>query len=125
VQSVADCFKGGSVASKIYIDNLPADITEERLKDTFAQIGEVETVKLKTDFITRRSKGRGIIEMALDVDAYRAVNCFNGATIKDRRIHLTEEMPLIERARTILSHQVQVLNEQGLGSILRKQKTLH
>jgi RNA recognition motif-containing protein len=89
------------MASRIYVENLPPDITEERLKDFFTQIGDVQSVKIKTDLITRRSTGRGFVEMSLDVDAYRAVNCFDGATIKDRRIHLEEAKPLLERAKSI------------------------
>jgi RNA recognition motif-containing protein len=113
-----------NVASKIYVENLPADVTEERLKDTFAQIGEVEAVRLKTDLLTRRSKGSAFIEMALDIDAYRAINCFDGATIKDRKIHVSEDKPLFERAKAILAHKVQALNAQRL-SLIRKQKTVH
>jgi hypothetical protein len=41
--------------------------------------------------------------MALDVDAYRAVNCFEGATFKNGIIHLREEDPLMERARNVLT----------------------
>jgi RNA recognition motif-containing protein len=89
------------MASRIYVKNLPPDITEERLKDFFAQIGEVQSVKIKTDLITRRSTGSGFVEMSLDVDAYRAVNCFEGATIRDKKIHVEEAKPLIERARNL------------------------
>jgi RNA recognition motif-containing protein len=92
----------GTMAKKIYVENLPCDISEEMLKDVFAQIGSVESVKLETDLITRRPKCAGYVEMSLDVDAFRAVNCFNGATFKDRRIHVEEPKPLYEWARAIL-----------------------
>jgi RNA recognition motif-containing protein len=93
------------MATKVYVENLPCDITEERLKDVFAQIGSVESVKLETDLITRRPKCAGYVEMSLDVDAYRAVNFFNGATFKDRIIHVEEPKPLYEWAREIIRNR--------------------
>jgi cold-inducible RNA-binding protein len=93
------------MATKVYVENLPCDISEERLKDVFAQIGSVESVKLETDLITRRPKCAGYVEMSLDVDAYRAVNFFNGATFKDRIIHVEEPKPFYEWAREILMNR--------------------
>jgi len=89
---------------KISIENLPTDITEERLRDVFGQIGEVQSVKLKTDLLTWRPNGQGIVDMALEVDAYRAINCFEGATFKDRKIHVRETYPLLEKAKIALEH---------------------
>lgn len=93
------------MTTKIYVENLPCDISEERLKDIFAQIGAIESVKLETDLITRRPKCAGYVEMSLDVDAFRAVNCFNGATFGNKKIHVEEIKPLYERAREILMSQ--------------------
>ena len=93
------------MATKIYVENLPCDISEERLRDIFAQIGSVESVKLETDLITGRPKCAGYVEMSLDVDAFRAVNCFNGATFKNRKIHVEEAKPFYEWAREILMNQ--------------------
>jgi RNA recognition motif-containing protein len=89
---------------KISVENLPPDITEDRLKDVFGQIGEVQSVKLKTDLLTWQPNGHGIVDMALEVDAYRAINCFEGARFKDRRIHVKEAYPLLEKARIAFEH---------------------
>ena len=110
------------MASKIYVENLPADLTEQGLKDIFAQIGDVQAVKIETDLLTKRSKGRGVVEMSLDVDAYRAVNCFEGATIKDRKIHLKEAKPLLERAKNIFAHGIAL---QGMSLGRSKEKHDH
>ncbi|MGE5809595.1 MAG: RNA recognition motif domain-containing protein [Nitrospirota bacterium] len=93
------------MATKIHVENLPCDISEERLRDIFAQIGSVESVKLETDLITRRPKCAGYVEMSLDVDAFRAVNCFDGATFKDRKIHVEEAKPFYERAKEVLMNR--------------------
>jgi RNA recognition motif-containing protein len=107
------------MASRISVENLPPDITEERLKDIFSQIGEVQSVKIQTDLITRRPTGRGFVDMSLDVDAYRAVNFFEGATIKDRKIHLAEAMPLVDRAKDIFANAI-MRQKLNLGRWMEK-----
>ena len=105
------------MAAKIFIENLPSDMTEERLKDVFAQIGEVYSVKIRTDLLARfthENKGNGIVEMALDVDAYRAINCFEGATFKNRKIHLEEAKPLLEKAKNLFDHITTIQSLAGL-----------
>jgi RNA recognition motif-containing protein len=72
------------------VENLPPDITVGALKDMFAQIGEVQAVTLKTDHQLHMN---AFVEMILDLDTYRAVNCFNGSTIQNRKIRLTELKP--------------------------------
>jgi RNA recognition motif-containing protein len=89
---------------KISVENLPPDMTEERLKDVFAQMGEVQSVKLKTDLLTWQPNGQGIVDMTLEVDAYRAINCFEGAAFSDKRIHVREAYPLLEKAKNMFEH---------------------
>lgn len=104
---------------KIVVENLPSDITAEKLKSMFDQVGAVESVKLKTELLTRRPSGTGYVEMSLEVDAFRAVNCFNGVTMSDRRIILTEEQPLLVRAKQFLEHGIKI---QGLNLGFHKEK---
>jgi RNA recognition motif-containing protein len=89
---------------KISVENLPADITEDSLEGVFAQMGEVQSVKIKTDLLTWRPNGQGIVDMTLEVDAYRAINCFEGATFKNRKIHVKEAYPLLEKAKNVIEH---------------------
>ncbi len=89
---------------KISVENLPADITEEGLKEVFGQIGEVQSVKLMTDLLTWQPNGQGIVDMTLEVDAYRAINCFENATFKDKRIRVSEAYPLYEKAKNVFEH---------------------
>lgn len=89
---------------KISVENLPADITEESLKSVFTQMGEVQSVRIKTDLLIWRPNGHGIVEMTLDVDAYRAINCFEGATFKDRKIRVKMTYPLLEKAKNMIEH---------------------
>jgi len=101
------------MATKIRVDNLSCDITEDTLKDVFSQVGSVESVKIQADRLTWHPKCSGFVEMSLDVDAYRAVNCFNGATFNDKKIELTEDKPLYERAKDVFLHQVHTLTLQA------------
>jgi RNA recognition motif-containing protein len=94
------------VSKKIIVENLPYDITEESLKNFFSQIGAVESVRINTDLLSRRPKGSGCVEMSLDVDAFRAINCFNGASLKDKKVALKEARPLIEQAKYILKQAI-------------------
>ena len=91
------------MTTKVRVENLPSDITEERLKDVFTQFGDVQAVTIKTHFLTGLPKGYGFVKMSLDVDAYRAVNILDGTTFKNRKIHLKEEKPLIEKAKQMLT----------------------
>ncbi len=101
------------MASRIYVENLPSGISEEKLKDIFAQIGAVESVRIQTDLITRHPRGSGYVEMSLDVDAFRAVNCFDGAVLNDKKIHLKETKPFHERAREILRRRAGILTQKA------------
>lgn len=95
------------MATTIFVENLPSDITEDGLKDVFAQMGEVESVKIKPELLTLLSshpQDYGIVEMALEVDAYRAINCFEGAAFKDRKIHVKEAYPLFAKAKNMFDH---------------------
>jgi RNA recognition motif-containing protein len=104
---------GEGMTSKIYVENLPCDITEEKLKDVFSQIGAVEAVRIQTDLLTLLNRCSGVVEMSLDVDAYRAVNCFNGATFKDRKIHVEEAKPFYEKAKGMVMDRVHLLAQYG------------
>jgi RNA recognition motif-containing protein len=91
------------MSKRFYVENLPPDITPEKLRNIFDQIGDVQSVRIKTDYLTMRPKCSGVVDMALEVDAYRAVNCFEGAEFKNGKIHLKEEDPRMEKARHVLT----------------------
>ncbi len=86
---------------KLYVENLPADVTEQSLKDVFAQIGEVESVKIRAELLSMNANKYGIIDMTLELDAYRAISCFEGASFSNRNIHVREQYPLLEKAKTM------------------------
>jgi len=84
---------------KIYVGNISFSVTEEELKDLFAQYGEVESVKIITDALTGRPRGFGFIEMASEEDAKTAIKALNGAELKERTLNVSEARPPQKRDR--------------------------
>jgi hypothetical protein len=48
---------------KIYVGNIPYDITEEDLKELFSEYGEIESIRIVKDQFTGRCKGYAFVEM--------------------------------------------------------------
>ena len=82
---------------KIYVGNLPYQLTRDELKDLFQQHGEVTDVHIITDKLTGRSKGFGFIEMPADSDAQAAIQKLNGFDFKGRPLKVNEAKPREER----------------------------
>jgi RNA recognition motif-containing protein len=85
------------MAKKIYVGNLPYTVDEEALREVFAKIGEVQSVKIITDAAMGRSKGFGFVEMASDEDGDKAIATLNGTTLADRTLTVSEARPQKER----------------------------
>lgn len=88
------------MAKKIYAGNLPYSVDEDSLRELFAKIGEVQSVRLIKDNATGRSKGFGFVEMASDEDAEKAIASLNNTMLMDRTIAVSEARPQTERDRT-------------------------
>lgn len=78
---------------KLYVGNLSFKATEDDIREMFAQIGEVSSVKLITDRDTGRLKGFGFVEMVNDDEAMKAIETLNGKTLMDRQITVNEARP--------------------------------
>ena len=83
--------------SKLYVGNLPYDVTEEDLRGLFAQAGEVKEVALITDRATGRSKGFGFVEMATQADAEKAIQTLNNHDLGGRALKVSMARPREER----------------------------
>jgi RNA recognition motif-containing protein len=81
------------MSKKIYVGNLSYKVDEDALRTLFATIGEVQSVKIITDFVTGRSKGFGFVEMNSDEDAEKAISTLNGTTLMDRPLAINEARP--------------------------------
>jgi RNA recognition motif-containing protein len=81
----------------IYVGNLSYSVTEEELRDLFAEHGEVSTVNMITDKYTGQSKGFGFVEMPTQSEAEEAIKVLNGFFMKGRNIKANQARPRNER----------------------------
>jgi RNA recognition motif-containing protein len=86
------------MAAKLYVGNLPYNVTEERLQQHFAQHGSVVSARIITDKFTGRSKGFGFVEMASEQEAEKATSALNGTDFEGRNIVVSEARPQAPRA---------------------------
>ncbi|MCX6798083.1 MAG: RNA-binding protein [Candidatus Falkowbacteria bacterium] len=82
---------------KLFIGNLPYQITEDELKDAFSAAGTVESVFIVKDRMTGRAKGFGFVEMSSDDEAGKAVSMFNNQEMGGRKIIVNEARPMEKR----------------------------
>ena len=83
---------------KLYVGNLAYSVTEQDLRALFEQAGEVVEAAVITDRETGRSKGFGFVEMNTPEEATQAISQFNGHTLNNRPIQVSEARPREERA---------------------------
>ena len=81
------------MGKRLYVGSIPFNATEESLREIFASIGEVESVKIITDADTGRSKGFGFVEMSSAEDAKKAIEQLNGTKFMERSLTVNEARP--------------------------------
>ena len=82
---------------RLYVGNLPFDISEDQLHELFSVHGQVASTKLITDFNTGRSRGFGFVEMRTEEEAQVAIDKMNKAKVGEREIVVNEARPRPER----------------------------
>ena len=78
---------------KIYVGNLPFDITEEELREEFAAFGEVESVVIPTDRYSGRPRGFAFVEMPSVSEGQAAIAGLNEKTLKERTLKVSAARP--------------------------------
>src|SRR5439155_24887124 len=76
------------MAKKLFVGNLAYGITEDELRELFAQAGTCESVSIVTDRDTGQSRGFAFVTMASAEDAERAKEQPDGPGLKGRRPRL-------------------------------------
>ena len=79
---------------RLYVGNLSKDVTEHDLSDLFAGAGTVVQASVVTDRATGKSRGFGFVELASDAEGERALERFNGYTLKGRPLVVNEARPI-------------------------------
>jgi cold-inducible RNA-binding protein len=78
---------------RIYVGNLPYDVTEDGLKQEFQAFGEVTSVNIITDKFSGRPKGFAFIEMSSKSESESAIEGMNGKVMGERTIVVNEARP--------------------------------
>ena len=82
--------------SKLYVGNLPYQVTENDLRTLFSQAGQIQDVAMIMDRDTRQSKGFGFVEMATQAEAENAIKLFNDYEWDGRRLLVNKARPRTE-----------------------------
>jgi len=77
----------------IYVGNLSYEMSEEDLRTSFEDHGEVESAKVIMDRETGRSKGFGFVEMSDASEAQAAIRELNEAVVNGRPLRVNEAKP--------------------------------
>jgi len=81
----------------IYVGNLSYSMSEQGLKELFAEFGAVKSACIINDRDTGRSKGFGFVEMENKPDGENAVRDLDGSAVDGRNIKVNEARPREER----------------------------
>ena len=77
----------------LYVGNLSYEMSEEDLRNEFAEYGEVQSAKIITDKFTGRSRGFGFVEMASDESGKKAMEKLNEKDVSGRQLVVNEARP--------------------------------
>ena len=77
----------------IYVGNLSYQTTEDDLRASFENFGEVTSVRIIQDRATGRSKGFGFVEMPDEESAETAIAALNGKDFSGRNIRVNQARP--------------------------------
>ncbi len=76
--------------TKIYVGNLPLQITESDLQTHFSQAGDVVSVKILKDHQTGQSRGFAFVEMSTRREAQKAVSMLNKRSFMEKELLVKE-----------------------------------
>lgn len=78
---------------RLYVGNLPEDLSRQDLEAAFADAGEGVSAKLITDRKTGKCRGFGFVTVKSDELADQFIEKYNGVTIKDNAIKIEKALP--------------------------------
>ena len=81
----------------IYVGNLPRETTEDELRKSFEEFGQVAEVRVITDKFSGESRGFGFVEMPSKDEAEKAIEEMNGKDLMGRVLNVNEARPRVER----------------------------
>ncbi|XP_065579305.1 cleavage stimulation factor subunit 2-like [Artemia franciscana] len=102
-------------ARSVFVGNIPYDVTEEKLKEIFSEVGPVLSFKIVFDRESGKPKGYGFCEYQ-DVDtAQSAIRNLNGHEISGRVLRVDSASISSERQREAAANVPQIGQESIYG----------
>lgn len=86
------------MSTKLYVGNLPFDITEDDLRKMLSEHGPVNEVAVVMDKVTGRARGFAFATMNSQEAATAAIQALNGKDWKGRALTVNEARPREERS---------------------------
>ncbi len=77
----------------IFVGNLPYEVSEDDIKQVFAEYGSVTRVHLPTDRETGRVRGFAFVEMGNETEENSAIEELNGADWMGRTMRVDKARP--------------------------------
>lgn len=79
--------------TKLYVANLPAEVTETELKDLFGPSGVVASVSIATDSNTHAQRGFAFVEMGTEAEATAAIAAVHGKDLRGNALTVNVSTP--------------------------------
>jgi RNA recognition motif-containing protein len=88
------------MATKLFVAGLAYSMTDDDLRNLFADYGTVDSAQIILDRDTKRSKGFGFVEMSTDEESKEAIQALNGKDMNGRPLTVNEARPREDRPRS-------------------------
>lgn len=85
------------MATKLFVAGLAYSMTDDELRNLFADFGTVNSAQVITDRETNRSKGFGFVEMSSEDESKQAIEGLNGKDMNGRPLTVNEARPREDR----------------------------
>lgn len=81
--------------TKLYVGNLPAEVTEDELNALFSPSGKVVSAHIATDRETHAQRGFAFVEMGTEAEAQAAITAVHGKNLrgKDLKVNVSTPKP--------------------------------
>ncbi len=78
---------------KLFVGNLPHEMTEAELNTLFSEAGAVASSKIIIDRHTGQPRGFGFVEMETKLEGQKAISMLNGRSVEGRPLAVNEARP--------------------------------
>jgi RNA recognition motif-containing protein len=78
---------------RLYVGNLPEDLSRQELEAVFAEAGDSISIKIITDRKTNKCRGFGFVTVQSEEQADEIIEKFNGYPLKDNALKVERAQP--------------------------------